>query len=388
MRMVIIYLMSHLPVFLVAGLTEAPMSAAALGLQCDLPGAVLLRHDIDVEQRTLNRTIADLSGILEREVIDLEHLCVARAVREDIVPTLERLAALDRWEAVVTHLPLTADPMQVCRVVEPDHGRSRGFRVAGVVVGLEGESVRADLVGDDLLAERGLATSAADRRGIAEVVSSLIEYADVVTVFGEPDGLDLGLVDALARPGALVLTDWPGLHARDLLHGIHDHAASEAWVDEVRREAVTPSRTPGVWTLDLASPRPLHPGRLRAQIAALALGGHRSRGCFHLANRPGVVCGWAGAGDALSIGRVGEWGGEEPITRIVVHGLVDEGQDAVDEGKGAVDVDEVVADRKLAIQRAFEAAVLTDDELRVGVPRESEEDGFEAWLGPIDTAAA
>lgn len=376
--------MDHLPVFLVAGLAEAPISAAAMGLQCDLPGAVLLRHDIDVERRTLTRTIADLTGVIERDVIDLEHLCVSCAIREDVVPTLERLAALDRWEAVVTHLPLAADPTQVCRVVEPDHGRSRGFRVAGVVVGLEGETVRADLVGDDLLVERGLTTSSEDRRGVAEVTASLIEYADVVAVFGDPDGVDLGLVDALARPGALVLTDWPGLHARDLLHGIHDHFSSEAWVDEVRREAVPDSRTPGVWTLDLVSSRPLHPGRLRARIAALATGGHRSRGCFHLPSRPGVVCGWAGAGDALSIGTVGEWGAEEPVTRIVVHGIV------VTDTDPNTDPDTwegVVAQRKGAIQRAFEAALLTDEELREGALRDSLEDGFETWLGPIDTAA-
>jgi G3E family GTPase len=375
--------MTHLPVFLVAGLAGAPMSAAALGLHCDLPGAVLLRHDIDVERRTLTRTIADLTGVLERDVIDLEHLCVSCAIREDVVPTLERLAALDRWEAVVTHLPLAADPTQVCRVIEPDHGRSRGFRVAGVVVGLEGETVREDLVGGDLLVERGLTTSSEDRRSLAEVTASLIEYADIVAVFGaldgaDPDGLDLGLVEALARPGAIVLTDWPGLHARDLLHGVHDHAASEAWVDEVRRDAVPPPRAQGVWTLDLSSPRPLHPGRFRAEIAALALGGHRSRGCFHLASRPGMVCGWAGAGDALSIGTVGEWGGEEPITRIVVHGIT--------EGS-ASEAESEAAERKHTIQRAFAAALLTDEELRAGPVEAARVDGLETWLGRIDTAA-
>lgn len=370
--------MVPLPVFLVAGIAEAPMSAAALGLQLDLPGAVLLRHDLDLGRRTLTRTIADLTGVLEREVIELEHLCVACAVREDIVPTLERLADLDRWEAVVTHLPISADPTQVCRVVEPDHGRSLGFRVAGVVVGLEGESLRADLVGDDLLAERGLATSQEDRRSVAEVASGLIEYADAIAVFGDPDGVDLAFVDALSRPGAIVLTDWPGLHARDLLHGIHDHEASEAWVDEVRRDAVSASRTPGVWTLDLTSDRPLHPGRLQTEIAALATGGHRSRGCFHLPSRPGAVCGWSGAGDGLSIGTVGTWGGEEPITRIVVHGILDPRESP----SGST-----VAKQRAAIQKAFETALLTDDELRSAEFLDLTSDGLEAWLGPIDAAA-
>lgn len=358
-----------LPVFLIAGVAETPMSAAALGLQCDLPSSVVLRHDIHVGRRTLVRTIADLSGVLEREEIDLEHLCVACAVREDVIPTLERLADLGRWDAVVAHLPIAAETMHVCRALGPDHGLSRGFRVAGVVAAFEGDTLRDDLVGDDLLAERGIATSTADRRGVAEVAAGLIEYADLVAVFGDPDTADVGLVEALARPGALVLTDWPGLHARDLLGGIHDHDASEAWVDEVRRGDLPDRPKPGVWTLDLTSERPLHPVRLHERIGELAGGGHRSRGCFHLPTRPNSVCGWAGAGGALSIGTVGDWGAEDPITRIIVHGLDD----------GSADL----AQRRRAIARAFEAALVTDEELASGELGQLGSDGLEAWLGPV-----
>lgn len=362
-----------LPVFLIGGVAETPMAATALGLQCDLPSSVVVRHDIDVRRRTLTRTIADITGVLEREEIDLEHLCVACAVREDVIPTLERLAELDRWDAIVAHLPVAAEPSQVCRAVGPDHGVSQGFRIAGVVAAFEGDALREDLVGDDLLAERGLATSTADRRGVAEVSAALIEYADVVAVFGDADRADVGLVEALARPGALVLTDWPGLHAGHLVGGIHDHDASEAWVDEVRRGALPDPRNPRVWTLDLTSERPLHPGRLHEQIGELAGGGHRSRGCFHLPSRPGSVCGWAGAGGALSIGTVGDWGAEEPITRIVVHGLDD----------GSVDLEE----RKQAIARAFEVALLTDEELAAGDLVRTGSDGLEAWLGPVPRAS-
>lgn len=45
-----------------------------------------------------------------------------------------------------------------------------------------------------------------------------------------------------------------------------------------------------------------------------------------------------------------------------------------------------IAERKQAIQRAFEAA-LTDDKLRSAEFRELRAVGLETWLGPMDAAA-
>ena len=42
------------------------MAASTMGLQWDLPDAVVVVHRIDVETQQLHRTISDVTGVLER----------------------------------------------------------------------------------------------------------------------------------------------------------------------------------------------------------------------------------------------------------------------------------------------------------------------------------
>ena len=80
------------PVILVSGVAESAMLSATISLQFGLPDAVMVRHIIDPERQLLTRVVSDLTGVIEHEEINLAHACVACAIREDIVPTLERLA--------------------------------------------------------------------------------------------------------------------------------------------------------------------------------------------------------------------------------------------------------------------------------------------------------
>ena len=96
------------PVILVSGVAESAMLSATISLQFGLPDAVMVRHIIDPERQLLTRVVSDLSGVIENEEINLAHACVACAIREDIVPTLERLAAQGRWGSIVACLPVAA----------------------------------------------------------------------------------------------------------------------------------------------------------------------------------------------------------------------------------------------------------------------------------------
>ena len=55
------------------------------------------------------RTISHAEGLLEQEQIPLEHACVSCALREDILPTLERLAQDGRWDSIVAGLPVATE---------------------------------------------------------------------------------------------------------------------------------------------------------------------------------------------------------------------------------------------------------------------------------------
>lgn len=392
------------PVFCITGLESVPMESVTVGLQWDLPRAVVVRHTLDVARGTLLRVVSDVTGVVEREVVEVEHLCVSCALREDILPTLDRLAALERWDSVIAHLPIGVEASQLCRMIAVDQERAEELRVAGVTFACESTSLPDLLICDDLLVERGLHTSTQDRRGVAELAARLLEYADVVAVFDGGDGTrhegdgqdnagqanagreDAGQADAgqaealaagaalartLARPGALVVDGWPGLHHKDLMVGLHHHASSESWVADVFTAPLGDLETEQLWRLDLLATDPVDPARFLERLEDLGAGPHRTRGFFWMPTRPDSVVAWQGAGGQVSVGAGDEWHGRPRHSRIVVVGLHECGDDR-DRIRGAF----------------LDCLVRDEDRVARGMAWQVEEDGLEPWLGPIAGHAA
>ncbi len=362
--------MTRTPVVLVTGVDADAMAATTVGLQFDLPFAVVLRHVLDVDAQRLTRVVSDMTGVLETVHLDLEHACVACAIREDVVPTLERLAADGRWGAIVAHLPVAAEALQVCRVVATRPDAAPHVEVCAVVTALDAATVTDDLLGDALLHEHGLHTSDDDTRGLAETTTGLVEYADAIVLTGATTDGDVAadLLRTLARPGVPVVDDPSRLDAAPLVAGVHQHRRTERWVDVVRRGRLPDLDSPHVWRLDLRSDRPFHPGRILESIELVGGGPRRSRGCFWLPSRPGDACAWDGAGGQLSVGTASPWGLADPLTRIVVVGLVGD-----DHQGGAA-----------GVREAFEHCLLSDTEIaRSGTFWDVVDDGLEPWLGPV-----
>lgn len=354
----------RVPVVLVTGTSPEAMARVTVGLQWELPRAVVVEHRIDVEQQRLHRTVSDIDGLVDRAAIDLAHACASCAISEDVLPTLARLGAAGRWQAIVVHLPVGAQAPQVCRALRSaEGGAAATLRIGGVVAAVAGDAVVQDLLGDDLLAERGLHSAREDRRGVGEVLAAMVEYADVVVLAGAAGPVDRDLVRALARPDALVADDVSTVDGRPLLAGVHVPRRSEAWAALVQADPPALFRSEHVWRLQLQSDRPFHPERLRANIASLGGGPRRVRGCFWLPSRPGDVVSCAGAGGQFSVGGTGSWNRREPFTRILVTGLDDGRHELV---------------------RAFDESLLTGAEVdRRGCFWEVAEDGLEDWLGEI-----
>lgn len=352
---------------LINGVAEEPMSATAVALQWDLPAAVAVHHEIDPARSLLVRSVSDAGGLLERVEIDVEHACVSCAIREDIVPTLERLGASGRWNAVLAQLPVTAEAVQVCRAIGYAPERVPHIRIAATIAALDADTLCDDLLGGDLVMERNLPTGADDDRGIAEIACPMVEYADVVTTMGTPDDEGGALLRTLARPDARIVASAGELDVNLFTTGIHRHRRNESWVLPVRRGAL-PERDPHpAWILDFTTALPMHPHRLHDTIEKLGGGPRRSRGCFWVPSRPGQICGWDGAGGQLSIGPAGIWGRGSQLTRIVVVGL-DDGREE--------------------LKAAFDSCLLTRRELEHrGRFWEVAEDGLEPWLGPVRGAA-
>ena len=138
----------RIPITLVTGVHPDAMAAATLALQCDLPDSVVVRHHIRVEQQVLERVVSDATGIVDRTEIDLAHACISCAVREDVLPTLARVAASGRWSSVIAHLPVGTAPELVCEAISQTSETARRMRVIGVLVGVDGSEVTEDLLSE------------------------------------------------------------------------------------------------------------------------------------------------------------------------------------------------------------------------------------------------
>lgn len=349
------------PLVLLTGIDADAMAHAMVGLQWDAPRAVAVRHTIDVDEQVLTRVVSDMTGVVERVHIDLAHACVGCALREDVVPTLERLADDGRWSTIIAHLPIAAGAEQICAILDHDAVLGAKLHVASVLAVVNGPTAREDLLGDDLLRERHLQTSVEDARGVAEVHASLVEHADMVVVVGDIEETDRDLVRALLRPGASEVVDHLSIDTAAVVGARRSHRDAQAWVDPAHRATVGLVEIGAAWTVELRSDRPFHPERLMANLEGLGGGARRSRGCFWLPTRHDQICEWDGAGGQLSVGPC-EHGSSEPHVRLLVTGI--------DGGR-----DELLA--------LFRSCLLTDQEIAErGTIWESHEDGFEPWLGP------
>ncbi len=346
---------------LLTGVDAEALAMAMVGLQFDLPGAVAVRHRIDVERGVLRRVVSDVTGVVEEAERDLEHACVSCALREDVLPTLERVARSGRWTTIISHLPVGAQADQVCAVLAQDTRLARHLRVSAVISVVDGGRVLDDLLGEDLLAERGAHAAHDDRRGVAEVACAMVELADVTVTVGAADETSVALLRSLARPGSVVVAGTEHLDSSTLAGQLHHHASTLTWTHPAFEQALPRVTDEGVWRLDLRSPHPLHPARLLDGLEQLGGGRHRSRGSFWLPTRPGRLLVWDGAGGQLSVGDADHWGARTPRTRIVIVGV------------GAPPP---------GLREAFESFVLEPDEAS-GTPWRVSHDGFEPWLGEI-----
>lgn len=366
--------MPRTPVVVLSSVDPVEREATLLGLLVDSPGTVAVRHDIhdDEDGGSLRRVVATTSGIVEDEVLPLEHACLSCAVREDALPTLRRLAADPRWTTIVLALPVSAESLPVVRSLDwamrPGEPLA-GLRLADTVATVDLATFTHDLLGDDLLDERGLALTEDDRRSVGEALAAQVGHADTVLVTGEREDHPVAsdLLDHVRAADARRLDGRYGVRVSDLAARTHHAETGERRLDPRHVAPVPGAPTEhGVWTVDLRTAHPFHPERLVHDVHLLGSPAVRSRGRFHVPSRPDTLCVWEGAGGQLSIGAAGPWGAQSPDTRIVMTGVGDEA-------------------RELAT--AFGELVLTADEMRRGyAPWLGRPDVLEPWLGDRTSA--
>lgn len=385
-----------------SGFWPAATYAVARTLLAADPALLLVRHDLaDIRGGTVHRVVRDGGGALEDEQITLTRGCVACTLREDVLPTLARLARAHPHRDLVLMLPEVVEPEAVAAVCA--HHAVDGapltdlIHIDSYVTVVDVEHLLDGLASTDDLKTLGIHAADDDDRALADVVARQIEYADTLVMWGQSrEGtfdtsrlsvlldrmspwatqirVDTDVVDACTLTHQLRRTfrhrpETPGILTRGLeghILGVHE-----------------PHPDCGVVSVVFRARRPFHPRRLHDVLERVNGEVIRSRGHLWLASQPDAVIAWGFAGGGLALGPLGRW----------LAALPDPYWGEVSDHRrlaAAIDWDPYYGDRHqhlvfigldldpAGLHRTLARCLLTDAELA---------DGEEAWRGYADPFA-
>ncbi|MFE7517494.1 CobW family GTP-binding protein [Streptomyces sp. NPDC057540] len=296
----------QLPVVIVAGLHSDARKEIVDRLLHAVEGSVALHHDLaSAPDGTVLRLVRDADGLLSRSETPLVNDCACCALREDLVPELERMADAGLTRLAVVELWDSVEPKGMAEVVA-GHGGHR-LVVASVITAVDPALVLPYLGNGDDLAEAGLAAAATDRRTVGDTWARQLEYAPVLAVVDNDDA-DEGDHALLAQlhPTARRVPAASVELVRAALAGFDVEAAAAAQHPAC---ALLPQEADesGVATFVWHRRRPFHPERLYQALEDLCCAAARSRGRFWLADRPDTLLAWDAAGGALCVESAGPW---------------------------------------------------------------------------------
>ncbi|MER5614624.1 GTP-binding protein [Streptomyces sp. NPDC002215] len=296
----------RLPVLVVGGLHSDARREVVERLLRTVPGSVALHHDLaTAAEGTVRRLVRDASGELSRGQAPLVDDCACCALREDLVPELERLAADGATRLAVVELWDSVEPRAMAEAVVTHGGDT--LELTNVMTAVDPALVMPCLGNGDDLAGVGLAAAASDRRTVGDTWARQLEYAPVLVLVDGDEAYDedralLTQLHPTARQ-VPVESEELGLLA---FAGFDVESAAAAQHPAC---ALLPQEADGagVATLVWHRHRPFHPERLFQALEELCCAAARSRGRFWLADRPDTLLAWHAAGGALCVESAGPW---------------------------------------------------------------------------------
>lgn len=309
-----------------SGFWPAATFAVARALLAADESLLLVRHDFTgIRDGVVRRVVRSGAGIIEDEQVNLRHGCASCTLREDVLPTLVRLARSHPGRDLVLMLPEVVEPEAVaaaCAHCLVDGAPITALiRVDSYVTVLDAEHLLDGLASTDDLTALGIQAAENDDRALADVVVRQIEYADTLLLWGQSregafDTSRLSVLLQRMAPWAVhIRVDGDLVDASTLtrqLRHTHRHRPETPGLLARGLQGYTlgthePESDCGVVSTVFRARRPFHPQRLHDVLEDVNAEMVRSRGHLWLATQPDTVVAWEFAGGGLSMGSLGHW---------------------------------------------------------------------------------
>jgi G3E family GTPase len=271
---------------------------------------------------TLVREAAALSH-MEEQLVEMSNGCICCTLRDDLLTEIRRLAAEQRFDAILIESTGIAEPMPIAETFTfvDDDGTSLSdvARLDTMVTVVDAFNFLRDYGSADALAERGIAASEEDDRTLVELLIEQIEFCDVLVV----NKADLVSADDLTRlqrilarinPRAVQLVSRFGVVPLDEVLDTNrfdfDEASSApGWLASLHHEHDHSGEADefGIGNFVYRARRPFHPERLWTLLHEEWKGVLRSKGFFWLATRNDIAGSLSQAGGACRHGPAGMW---------------------------------------------------------------------------------
>jgi len=353
--------------------------------------------EVNVDAQLIREGGAELSRA-EEKLVEMSNGCICCTLREDLLIEITRLAKENRFDYLLIESTGISEPLPVAETFtfRDENGLSLSdvAQLDTMVTVVDGYNFLRDYSSRDYIAERGESMGDDDERTVVDLLVEQIEFCDVL-VLNKTDLMTANEISQLENilktlnPRADIVHSSFGKVPLDTVMNtgkFNFEAAQEApgWLKELRGEHIPESEEYGISSFVYRARKPFHPQRLWDWLGEEWPGVIRSKGHFWIASRPEFCASWSQAGAISRNELAGMWWASTPDT----HWPTDEEhlqsirarweKPFGDRQQELVMIG--INMNKAALIESFDACLLTDEELALGMDKwKSFIDPFPDW---------
>jgi len=353
--------------------------------------------EVNIDAQLVRDGGAELSR-QEEKLVEMSNGCICCTLREDLLVEITRLAKEGRFDYLLIETTGISEPLPIAETFTfaDEDGTSLGdvAQLDTMVTVVDGYNFLKDYSSQDMLHDRGESLGEEDERTVVDLLVDQIEFCDVLIL----NKTDLMTLDEIARLEGILKTLNPRaqiLHSsfgkvplNRIMHtGLFDFdqaAEAPGWLQELRGEHVPETEEYGISSFVYRARRPFHPQRLWQWFNTEWPGVVRSKGRYWIASRPAFCATWSQAGAVTRTELAGMWWVATPKDywpqdQDSLEHIRDRWQEPFGDRQQELVIIGMGLD-KVALTAQFDACLLTDNELALGMDAwRAFPDPFPSW---------